>query len=90
MPTDITRYNGIYGDHKARISHDYLQSQLIVPRQRLSNWGLKPHLHENLFQLFFSKPARPLSRPPSRWSCARPVWSSSRPIPCMASPSARR
>ena len=53
MPTDIARYNGIYGDHKARISHDYLQSQLIVPRQRFTNWGLKPHLHENLFQLFF-------------------------------------
>ncbi|WP_426059057.1 AraC family transcriptional regulator [Hymenobacter sp. B1770] len=53
MPTDIARFNGIYGDSKAQISHDYLQSQLIVPRQRLTNWGLKPHLHENLFQLFF-------------------------------------
>jgi AraC family transcriptional activator of pobA len=53
MASYIARYNGIYGDSKAQISHDYLQSQLIVPRQRLTDWGLKPHLHENLFQLFF-------------------------------------
>ena len=66
MAMHIARYNGIYGDHKARISHDYLQSQLIAPRQRLTDWGLKPHLHENLFQLFFLKPAAPPSKPPSR------------------------
>jgi len=58
MATNIARYNGIYGDSKARISHDYLQSQLIVPRQRLTDWGLKPHLHENLFQLFFLEAGR--------------------------------
>ena len=58
MAIDIARYNGIYGDSKARISHDYLQSQLIVPRQRLTDWGLKPHLHENLFQLFFLEAGR--------------------------------
>ena len=58
MATDIARYNGIYGDSKARISHDYLQSQLIVPRQRFTDWGLKPHLHENLFQLFFLEAGR--------------------------------
>ena len=58
MRTDIARYNGIYGDSRAQISHDYLQSQLIVPRQRLTDWGLKPHLHENLFQLFFLESGR--------------------------------
>ena len=58
MPTDIACYNGIYGDSKAQISHDYLQSQLIVPRQRLTDWGLKPHLHVNLFQLFFLEAGR--------------------------------
>ncbi|MBF9220696.1 AraC family transcriptional regulator [Hymenobacter ruricola] len=58
MATDIARYNGIYGDHKARISHDYLQSQLIMPRPRATDWGLKPHLHENLFQLFFLEAGR--------------------------------
>ena len=59
MPTNnIARYNGIYGDSKARISHDYLQSQSIVPRPRLTDWGLKPHLHENLFQLFFLEAGR--------------------------------
>ena len=58
MPTDIARYNGLYGDRKAGISHDYLQSQLIVPRQRATDWGLKPHLHENLFQLFFLEAGR--------------------------------
>ena len=58
MASDIARYNGIYGDSKARISHDYLQSQLIVPRQRFTDWGLKPHLHENLFQLFFLEAGR--------------------------------
>ena len=54
----IASYNGIYGDSKARLSHDYLQSQLIVPRLRLTDWGLKPHLHENLFQLFFLEAGR--------------------------------
>ena len=58
MPTNIARYNGIYGDHKAEISHDYLQSQLIAPRPRATDWGLKPHLHENLFQLFFLEAGR--------------------------------
>jgi AraC family transcriptional activator of pobA len=58
MASHIARYNGIYGDSRAQISHDYLQSQLIVPRQRLTNWGLKPHLHENLFQLFFLEAGR--------------------------------
>lgn len=58
MATNIARYHGIYGDSKARISHDYLQSQLIVPRQRLTDWGLKPHLHEKLFQLFFLEAGR--------------------------------
>ena len=58
MATDFARYYGIYGDHKALISHDYLQSQLIVPRQRATDWGLKPHLHENLFQLFFLEAGR--------------------------------
>ena len=58
MATHIARYHGIYGDSRARISHDYLQSQLIAPRQRLTDWGLKPHLHENLFQLFFLEAGR--------------------------------
>ncbi|GAB3867006.1 helix-turn-helix domain-containing protein [Hymenobacter segetis] len=58
MRTDIARYNGIYGDSRAQISHDYLKSQLIVPRQRFTDWGLKPHLHENLFQLFFLEAGR--------------------------------
>ena len=58
MPHTIAHYHGIYGDDKARTSHDYLQSQLIVPRQRLTDWGLKPHLHGNLFQLFFLEAGR--------------------------------
>ncbi|WP_035558230.1 AraC family transcriptional regulator [Hymenobacter sp. IS2118] len=58
MTTNIASYNGIYGDRKAQLSHDYLQSQLIVPRLRLTDWGLKPHLHENLFQLFFLEAGR--------------------------------
>ena len=66
MATDIARYNGIYGDSKAQLSHDYLQSQLIVPRQRLTDWGLKPHLHENLFQLFFLEAGRASFEAPER------------------------
>ena len=54
----IARYHGIYGDRRAQISHDYVQSQIIVPRPRLTDWGLKPHLHENLFQLFFLEAGR--------------------------------
>ncbi|GAA4361952.1 helix-turn-helix domain-containing protein [Hymenobacter saemangeumensis] len=58
MKEKIAHYNGLYGDDKARVSHDYLQSELIVPRTRPSDWGLKPHLHGNLFQLFFLEAGR--------------------------------
>ena len=58
MPEEIAHYNGIYGDHKAAVAYDYLQSQLIAPRQRLTDWGLKPHLHGNLFQIFFLEAGR--------------------------------
>ncbi|WP_158010058.1 cupin domain-containing protein [Hymenobacter glacialis] len=90
MTSNIASYNGIYGDSKALLSHDYLQSQLIVPRLRLTDWGLKPHLHENLFQLFFLEAGRPRLRRPKWWSWSRPAWSSFRPTPCTASRLARR
>lgn len=54
----IAHYNGLYGDDKALVRHDYLQSELILPRNRLTDWGLKPHLHPNLFQLFFLEAGR--------------------------------
>jgi len=53
MPKEIAHYNGLYGDDKAQVSHSYIYSQLIAPRNRTTNWGLKPHLHGNLYQLFF-------------------------------------
>ena len=53
MPKNIAHYNGLYGDDKAQVSHSYIYTQLIMPRPRTSNWGLKPHLHGNLYQLFF-------------------------------------
>jgi AraC family transcriptional activator of pobA len=53
MPKEIAHYNGLYGDDKAQVSHTYIYSQLIAPRNRLTNWGLKPHVHDNLYQLFF-------------------------------------
>lgn len=53
MPKEIAHYNGLYGDTKAEVSHTYTYSQLIAPRNRSTNWGLKPHLHGNLYQLFF-------------------------------------
>jgi AraC family transcriptional activator of pobA len=58
MPEKIAHYNGLYGDDKAQIRHDYLQSELILPRNRVTDWGLKPHLHGNLFQLFFLEAGR--------------------------------
>jgi AraC family transcriptional activator of pobA len=53
MPTEIAHYNGLYGDDKAQVSHTYIYSQLIGQRNRTTTWGLKPHLHGNLYQLFF-------------------------------------
>ncbi|SNR82098.1 MULTISPECIES: AraC family transcriptional regulator [Hymenobacter] len=53
MHKDIAHYNGLYGDDKAQVSHSYIYSQLIAPRSRATNWGLKPHVHDNLYQLFF-------------------------------------
>jgi AraC family transcriptional activator of pobA len=58
MKEIIARYDGIYGDDKALVSHDYLCSQLISPRNRTTDWGLKPHLHGNLFQMFFLEAGR--------------------------------
>lgn len=53
MKKEIASYNGLYGDDKAQVSHQYVYSQHIVPRNRTTDWGLKPHLHGNLYQLFF-------------------------------------
>jgi len=72
MATEIARYNGLYGDSKAQISHDYLQSQLIAPRPRATDWGLKPHLHENLFQLFFLEAGRASFEAPERTELRTP------------------
>ena len=58
MPKHIARFHGLYGDERAQLSHDYQASQLIAPRPRATDWGLKPHLHENLFQLFFLEAGR--------------------------------
>jgi AraC family transcriptional activator of pobA len=58
MKEAIARYDGIYGDDKAQVSHDYLCSQIISPRNRTADWGLKPHLHGNLFQMFFLEAGR--------------------------------
>ena len=72
MPQEIARYNGIYGDRQAGVSYDYLQSQLIAPRQRLTDWGLKPHLHGNLFQVFFLEVGRAAFEAPARAALITP------------------
>lgn len=58
MDKKIAHYNGLYGDTKAQVSHTYVYSQLIAPRNRSTDWGLKPHLHSNLYQLFFLEAGR--------------------------------
>ena len=49
----IANYAGLYGEVNARPNADYIFSELIETRSRVFNWVIQPHVHTQLFQLFF-------------------------------------
>ena len=49
----ITQFDGLYGQADARPTAEYLFSELLETRSRSFEWVIQPHLHAQLFQLFF-------------------------------------
>ncbi len=49
----ITHFEGIYEETNVYPSSNYIFSELIETRSRNFDWVIKPHVHSNLFQIFF-------------------------------------
>lgn len=49
----VTQFDGLYGQANARPNIDYLFSEQLETRSRNFEWVIQPHLHAQLFQLFF-------------------------------------
>ena len=49
----ITHFEGIYEETNVCPSSNYVFSELIETRSRNFDWVIKPHVHINLFQVFF-------------------------------------
>ncbi|MEI6948410.1 helix-turn-helix domain-containing protein [Paraflavisolibacter sp. H34] len=49
----ITQYDGLYGERHARTGTEYLFSELLETRSHQFGWDIRPHLHPQLYQLFF-------------------------------------
>ena len=48
----ITHFEGIYEETNVRPSSNYIFSELIETRSRHFDWIIKPHIHNNLLQIF--------------------------------------
>ncbi len=51
----ITNYDGLYGDDYGKYSSEYIFLELIATRSQTFDWTIKPHIHSQLFQVFFVK-----------------------------------
>jgi AraC family transcriptional activator of pobA len=49
----ITQFDGLYGQANSRSTGEYLFSELLETRSRSFEWVIKPHIHAQLFQLFY-------------------------------------
>lgn len=49
----IINYEGLYGEATARPDTNYIFSELLETRSSTFNWVISPHVHTNLYQLFF-------------------------------------
>jgi AraC family transcriptional activator of pobA len=49
----IINYVGLYGEINARPDTNYIFSELLETRSRTFNWVINPHIHSNLYQIFF-------------------------------------
>lgn len=51
----IVNFDGLYGETNARPDTNYIFSELLETRSRTFNWVVSPHVHTNLYQIFFIK-----------------------------------
>lgn len=49
----ILNFDGLYGDFNAQLDANYLVSELLETRSPIFNWVVNPHIHTQLFQIFF-------------------------------------
>lgn len=49
----LIRFDGLYGDKDAQPDSEYVFAELLETRSRLFDWKIPPHIHPDLFQLFF-------------------------------------
>ncbi|RYY16089.1 MAG: AraC family transcriptional regulator, partial [Chitinophagaceae bacterium] len=49
----ITQYEGLYGQRGVGHARDYLFSELLETRSEFFDWKIKPHVHPDLYQIFF-------------------------------------
>jgi AraC family transcriptional activator of pobA len=49
----IPNFDGLYGDEYGKYSSEYIFLELIATRSQTFEWTIKPHIHSQLFQLFF-------------------------------------
>jgi len=47
------QFDGLYGDANSHPNGEYLFSELLETRSKTFDWVIQPHIHANLFQLFF-------------------------------------
>ena len=48
-----TQFDGLYGEPNARSTPEYLFSELLETRSRSVDCVIQPHIHDQLFQVFF-------------------------------------
>ncbi|HMG90021.1 MAG TPA: helix-turn-helix domain-containing protein [Chryseolinea sp.] len=49
----IVQFDGLYGDANSHPNGEYLFSELLETRSKTFDWIIQPHIHANLFQVFF-------------------------------------
>ncbi|WP_375434991.1 helix-turn-helix domain-containing protein [uncultured Hymenobacter sp.] len=49
----ITQFDGLYGQANSQRTTEYLFSERLETRSRRFEWVIQPHLHAQLFQLFY-------------------------------------
>jgi AraC family transcriptional activator of pobA len=49
----ITQFEGLYGERGVQHHREYLFSELLETRSRAFDWKIKPHVHPELYQVFF-------------------------------------
>ena len=54
----LLSFEGLYGDLNTRYSSEYIFLELIATRSEHFNWVILPHIHTQLFQIFFVEKGR--------------------------------